>query len=430
MKAISILAYGADPTAQRLATSAIQQAINSAQQNDVIVIPQGRFLTGALFLKSGVSLRLDAGAQLVGSQDLADYPLINTRVAGIDMRWPAGIINIIDCENVSITGTGTIDGQGAIWWQRYWGDDERSGMVGDYSARGLRWVVDYDCQRPRNILVFESQSILLRDFTSRESGFWNMHLCYSRHIAIEGVQISNSAGPSTDGIDVDSCEQVRIERCIVSCNDDNICIKSGRGREAAQKARAARDIVIRGCTLNKGSGITLGSETSGGIERVLIEDNAFNGTGVGFRIKSARNRGGFIRDITVQNLRLTDVRFPVLIQLNWFPQYSYGDQSNLSDKPEHWRKLAECVEGEAGLTAVSGLTIKNMTARRSDSKCFSRAFFIEGYPERPVVGLTLEGILIDASEFGKISGVDGLRFKDVQVTAVEITQDRNDSYER
>ncbi|MBG0550761.1 glycoside hydrolase [Enterobacter hormaechei] len=430
MKAISILAYGADPTAQRLATSAIQQAINSAQQNDVIVIPQGRFLTGALFLKSGVSLRLDAGAQLVGSQDLADYPLINTRVAGIDMRWPAGIINIIDCENVSITGTGTIDGQGAIWWQRYWGDDERSGMVGDYSARGLRWVVDYDCQRPRNILVFESQSILLRDFTSRESGFWNMHLCYSRHIAVEGVQISNSAGPSTDGIDVDSCEQVRIERCIVSCNDDNICIKSGRGREAAQKARAARDIVIRGCTLNKGSGITLGSETSGGIERVLIEDNAFNGTGVGFRIKSARNRGGFIRDIAVQNLRLTDVRFPVLIQLNWFPQYSYGDQSNLSDKPEHWRKLAEGVEGETGLTAVSGLTIKKMTARRSDSKCFSRAFFIEGYPERPVVGLTLEGILIDASEFGKISGVDGLRFKDVQVTSVEITQDRNDSYER
>ncbi|HCU2524556.1 glycosyl hydrolase family 28 protein [Enterobacter hormaechei] len=430
MKAISILAYGADPSAQRLATSAIQQAVNSAQQNDVIVIPQGRFLTGALFLKSGVSLRLDAGAQLVGSQDLADYPLINTRVAGIDMRWPAGIINIIDCENVSITGTGTIDGQGAIWWQRYWGDDERSGMVGDYSARGLRWVVDYDCQRPRNILVFESQSILLRDFTSRESGFWNMHLCYSRHIAVEGVQISNSAGPSTDGIDVDSCEQVRIERCIVSCNDDNICIKSGRGREAAQKARAARDIVIRGCTLNKGSGITLGSETSGGIERVLIEDNAFNGTGVGFRIKSARNRGGFIRDITVQNLRLTDVRFPVLIQLNWFPQYSYGDQSNLSDKPEHWRKLAEGVEGETGLTAVSGLTIKKMTARRSDSKCFSRAFFIEGYPERPVVGLTLEGILIDASEFGKISGVDGLRFKDVQVTAVEITQDRNDSYER
>ncbi|WP_431623933.1 glycosyl hydrolase family 28 protein [Enterobacter quasihormaechei] len=116
MKAISILAFGADPTAQRLSTSAIQQAINTAQRNDVIVIPQGHFLTGALFMKSGVSLRLDAGARLMGSQDLADYPLIDTRVAGIEMRWPAGIINIINCENVSITGTGTIDGQGAVWW--------------------------------------------------------------------------------------------------------------------------------------------------------------------------------------------------------------------------------------------------------------------------------------------------------------------------
>ncbi|MDH1124665.1 glycosyl hydrolase family 28 protein [Enterobacter sp. GD03975] len=430
MKAISILAFGADPTAQRLSTSAIQQAINTAQRNDVIVIPQGHFLTGALFLKSGVSLRLDAGARLMGSQDLADYPLIDTRVAGIEMRWPAGIINIINCENVSITGTGTIDGQGAVWWQRFWGEDEHSGMVGDYSARGLRWVVDYDCQRPRNVLVYESQTILLRDFTSRESGFWNMHLCYSRHIAVEGVQISNSAGPSTDGIDIDSCEQVRVEGCIVSCNDDNICIKSGRGREAAQKARPARDIVIRGCTLNKGSGITLGSETSGGIERVLIEDNAFNGTGVGFRIKSARNRGGFIRDITVQNLRLTDVRFPVLIQLNWFPQYSYGDQGNLSEKPEHWRKLAEGVEGEAGLTAVSRLTLKNIVTRRSANTIFSRAFFIEGYPERPVSGLVLEDIAIDATEFGKISGVDGLHFNDVHVTAREATRDSNDVYER
>ncbi|QLA66438.1 glycoside hydrolase [Enterobacter pasteurii] len=430
MTEISVLAYGADPAAQRPSTSAIQQAINSAHRGDVISIPQGRYLSGALFLRSGVSLRLDAGACLAGSQDLADYPLITTRVAGIDMRWPAGIINIIDCENVSITGTGTIDGQGEIWWRRFWGDDERGEMVGDYGARGLRWVVDYDCQRPRNVLVFESQNITLREFTSRESGFWNLHLCYSRHIAVEDVKITNSAGPSTDGIDIDSCEQVRVERCIVSCNDDNICIKSGRGREAAQNARAARDIVIRGCTLNKGSGIALGSETSGGIERVLIENNAFNGTGVGFRIKSARNRGGFIRDITVQNLQLTDVRFPVLIQLNWFPQYSYGSQDNLSDVPEHWRKLAEGVEGDAGLTEVSGLTIKNITARRSDDQCFSRAFFIEGYPERPVSGLTLDGITIDATEFGKISGVDGLRFNDVLVTARELTRDSNDVYER
>ncbi|MCI1898180.1 MAG: glycoside hydrolase family 28 protein [Enterobacter sp.] len=430
MATISISAYGADATAQRLSTSAIQQAITDSQRNDTVVIPAGRFLTGAIFLKSGMTLHLEAGAELIGSQNLADYPEIDTRVAGIDMRWPAGIVNLINCEDVSITGAGTIDGQGLVWWQRFWGDDEQSGMLGDYSARGLRWVVDYDCQRPRNIVVYESKNIALQDFTSRESGFWNLHLCYSENVSVDGVQISNSAGPSTDGIDIDSCEHVRVERCVVSCNDDNICIKAGRGRDAKQNARGARDIIIRDCTLNKGSGITLGSETSGGIERVLIEHNRFNGTGVGFRIKSARNRGGFIRDITVRNLHLLDVRFPVLIQLNWFPLYSYGQTENLLDKPAHWRKLAEGVDGNEGLTDVCRLTLENISAQRSDRQLFSRALFIEGYPERPISALTLSSLDIDASEFGKISGVDGLIFNDVRIVATAITLDNNDSYER
>jgi polygalacturonase len=78
---------------------------------------------------------------------------------------------------------------------------------------------------------------------------------------------------------------------------------------------------------------------------VLIEHNRFNGTGVGFRIKSARNRGGFIRDIKVRHLQLVDVRFPVMIQLNWFAQYSYGERGDLTDKPDHWRKLADDVQG-------------------------------------------------------------------------------------
>ncbi|MFX4314512.1 glycoside hydrolase, partial [Enterobacter sp. 63] len=195
-------------------------------------------------------------------------------------------------------------------------------------------------------------------------------------------------------------------------------------------ARSARDIVIRDCTLNSGSGITLGSETSGGIERVLIEHNRFNGTGVGFRIKSARNRGGFIRDIKVRHLQLVDVRFPVMIQLNWFAQYSYGERGDLTDKPDHWRKLADDVQGEAGLTHVSNLTLENISARRSETSVFSRAFFIEGYPDRPVSALTLASIVIDASEFGKISGVNGLVLHDVQVTAADTTQDVNDTYER
>ncbi len=303
-------------------------------------------------------------------------------------------------------------------------------MLQTYAAQGLRWVVDYDCQRPRNLVVYESDTILLQDFTSRESGFWNLHLCYSRRLRVQNLTIANSAGPSTDGIDVDSCEQVLIEGCTVSCNDDNICVKAGRGKAAALKGRASRDVVIRHCTLLRGSGITLGSETSGGIERITIEQNRFRGTGVGFRIKSARNRGGFIRDITVRHLDLLDVTFPLMIQLNWFPLYSYGARDDLTDAPAHWRDLAEGVDGEAGLTRVSAIEISDISARRGQQEGFSRAFFIEGYPEQAIDGLTLSAIDIDATEFGKIAGVKRLRFDQVTVNAPTLTQTENDTYER
>lgn len=430
MSHLNICAFGACPDASELATSSVQRAIDAASPGDTVVIPQGRFLCGALFLKSGITLYLSPGAVLLGSTQLGDYPLIDTRVAGIDMRWPAGLININDCQDVCVTGPGTIDGQGAVWWQRFWGEDEQGGMLAQYSARGLRWVVDYDCQRPRNLVVFNSQRVRLASFTSRESGFWNLHLCYSRELRVEEVSVFNSAGPSTDGIDIDACEQVDVCGCVVSCNDDNICIKAGRGKEAWQQGRRARDIRICRCVLHKGSGITLGSETSGGIERVLIEDNQFNGTGVGFRIKSARNRGGFIRDITVRNLSLVDVSYPLMIQLDWFASYSYGDSADLAGKPPHWHKLAAGVEGEDGLTVVSRLSISQLKAQRSAGDVFSRAFFIEGYPERPIDGLLLSGVDIDATEFGKIAGVADMVMENVRVRAEHSTRDAHDTYER
>ena len=107
MADISVLTFGADPSAERISTTAIQQAIAKAKPGDSVVIPAGRYLTGAIFLKSDITLHLAQGAVLLGSQHLDDYPLIDTRVAGIDMRWPAGMINVINARNVSLTGTGT-----------------------------------------------------------------------------------------------------------------------------------------------------------------------------------------------------------------------------------------------------------------------------------------------------------------------------------
>lgn len=430
MARINVMDFDAVPDATSLSTQAIQHAIDSATDGDTVLIPAGRFLSGALFLKSNMTLELADNAVLLGSQQLEDYPQIDSRVAGIDMVWPAALLNINHCRNVTLCGDGTIDGQGAVWWHKFWGDDENSGMLAEYSQRGLRWVVDYDCQRPRNLVVYHSESVTLAGFTSRDSGFWNVHVCYSTQIILQGLRVLNQTGPSTDGIDIDSSQQVRVEGCTVSCNDDNICVKSGRGAEAQQLGRTARDIIIRDCTLLKGSGITLGSETSGGIENVIIEHNRFSGTGVGFRIKSARNRGGWISNIIVRHLTLEDVCYPFMLQLNWFPQYSYSAQSADAEQPPHWRKLASGVEGLAGLTRVENITISHITSSLSQPALFSRAFFIEGAAEQPIDQLRFSDIRLQAQEFGKIAGVSNLIFERVSVDAPAATLTENDAYHR
>jgi len=430
MARINIIDFDAVPDATSLSTQAIQRAIDSAAEGDTVLIPAGRFLTGALFLKSKMTLELAKDAVLLGSQQLEDYPEIATRVAGIDMVWPAAMLNINQCRNVTVCGSGTLDGQGAVWWHKFWGDDENSGMLADYTRRGLRWVVDYDCRRPRNLVVYQSECVTLQDFTSKDSGFWNLHVCYSKQVNLQRLNVMNATGPSTDGIDIDSSQLVRVEGCTVSCNDDNICVKSGRGAEAQQLARTARDIIIRDCTLLKGSGITLGSETSGGIENVIIEHNRFSGTGVGFRIKSARNRGGWIKNIIVRHLIMEDVGYPFMLQLNWFPQYSYSEQPADTEQPSYWRKLAAGVTGDAGLTRVENIRISHISSSLTQPTTFSRAFFIEGTPENPIEQLSFSDITLQAQEFGKIAGVNNLRFERVTVDAPAITREENDTYAR
>lgn len=136
--------YGAKADGKTLDTAAIQRAIDAATKagGGTVVFKSGTYLTGAIFLKSHVCLRVDRGVTLLGVQKLADYPIMPTRVAGIEMRWPAALINTYQQSNVSISGQGVIDGNGKFWWDSYWARRK------DYDNRGLRWAADYDAQRP------------------------------------------------------------------------------------------------------------------------------------------------------------------------------------------------------------------------------------------------------------------------------------------
>lgn len=415
--------YGALGDGKTPDTAALQAAIDAAAEvGGVVSVPAGVYATGSLFLKSGMEFHLADGAVLMGLEDDAAYPLIPSRVAGIEMEWPAGVVNILNQKNVRFTGNGTVNGQGKRWWDRYWGPDKKGGMRRKYEEAGLRWAVDYDCFRPRNVIVYESEDVVLEGFTSKSSAFWNVHICYSRRVEVKNLSIGANPGPSTDGIDIDSCSGVLVEGCRISCNDDSICVKSGRDSDGLRVNRVCENVEIRNCDLREGAGITLGSETSGGIRNVWIHDNHYEGTGCGFRIKSARTRGGLIQDIRVERLVMKNVTEPFCWMLNWNPSYSYCKipEEYRREAPEYWLRLAGEVPAELGMPRVRGIEVRHVRAEADETvSADSCAFCIDGYEEAPMEDIVLEDICVTARRFGHIENVAGVTMKDVNVTIMK-----------
>lgn len=414
-------------------TKEIQERLDQAgKSHGTVRIGPGRYLVGSLFIPSHVTLILEENAVLLGSPEITDYSMRPTRVAGIDMTWPLAILNVYEAENVIIKGKGMIDGQGQTFWEKFWGKDSQSGMMADYADKGLRWAADYDCKRPRNICLYKSSHVRVEGITSIQSGFWNTQLSYCENCQIDGITVKNGPGPSTDGIDIDSSHHITVKNCYVECNDDNICIKAGRGREAFDKKTTCSDILISACVLGKGSGVTIGSETSGGISDITISGLKFKETGIGFRIKSANNRGGYIKNITISDLTMEDVFYPFNLQTNWYEEYSYAqippDYTGVI--PDYWEKIKSDVTGPEKVTAVDGIHIDHVKAKLSHPGVGSRAFYIQGNQERPIHDLTFSDCEIKAQEFGKISGVKDLQFQNVLVSALEMTKNENDHYER
>ena len=269
---LSANSFGAIADSTVLSTEAIQKAIDSCAANGggTVTLQSGYYLTGALFIKSGVNLRLDKDVTLLATPDIHCYPEFRSRIAGIEMIWPSAVINIIGQKNASVSGEGRLDCRGKSWWDKYWE------MRRSYETKGLRWVVDYDCKRIRGILVEESSDISLTGITLMRTGFWGCHVLYSDHCTVKGITVDNNIGghgPSTDGIDIDSSTNILIEDCIIDCNDDNICIKSGRDADGLRVNRPTENVVIRNCTARSGAGlVTCGSETSGSIRNILCSD--------------------------------------------------------------------------------------------------------------------------------------------------------------
>jgi len=367
-------ALGAKADGQANDAAALQGAIDRCAKGDggVVHLTAGTYLSGPLTLRSHVYLVLDKGATLLGSPNMADYPI------RADAPWRRlSLLHADHVEDIAITGAGTVDGNGKVWWD----------------AQMNRQKGTPENPRPLLIDLTNSKQILIDGVTIQNSPQYNITAFWCDGLTVRNVTILNPArgAPNTDGIDPVSTSHVLIEHDTIDTGDDNVAIKSGLV-ERGDPNVPGTDIVIRDCIFRAGHGLSIGSETAGGVRNVTVERVTFTGTRQGIRIKSARGRGNDIGNFTYRDIKMDGVETPIEIT-----EYYTGMVKDDPGQPvtEHTPKFHD-------------ITIENVTATGG-----KRAATIMGLPESPIKDLILKNVTIAAAT--------GMVVQNAQITEENVT---------
>ena len=251
--------YGVKTDSTVVQTEALQAVIDRAAQEGggVVVIPRGTFLSGSLFFKQGTHLHVVEGGKLKGSDRIKHFKILDTRMEGQSLKYFAALVNADGVDGFTISGTGTIDGNGFNYWEEFW-------IRREYN----RQCTNLEAMRPRLTYISNSRNVTVQDVHLINSPFWTNHVYKSDHVRFLDCYIysptSGVKAPSSDAIDLDVCHDVLVRGCYMSVNDDAVVLKGGKGTWADKDPNNGpnSNIIIEDCTYGRVHGcLTLGSES-------------------------------------------------------------------------------------------------------------------------------------------------------------------------
>ena len=384
--------FGALEGGEKSCTEAIRKAIEkcSSSGGGRVIVPEGIFLTGAIYLKSNVNLHLAKGSTLLFSSNPDDYlPLVYTRWEGIECMNYSPFIYAFMEENIAVTGEGTLDGGASDknWWG--WGikgADKKSPATPDVktlnemSEKGVpvedRIFGKGHYLRPNFFVPYLCKNVMIEGVTILRSPMWEVNPVLCSNVIVRGLTITTH-GPNNDGCDPEACKDVLIEKCLFDAGDDCIAIKSGRNEDGRRVGVATENLIIRDCVMKDGhAGVAIGSEIAGGCRNVYIENCKMDSPNLerALRFKSNARRGGIVENIFMRNIEIGQVAEALLTV-----DFLYEEGPNGTYPP----------------------TVKNVYIDNVTAKLTPRLFFITGFK-----GATIDNIFLSNSKFSGLTATE------------------------
>ncbi len=443
----NIVKFGAKSDPFVLNTKSINAAIDecSSKGGGVVLVPGGFWLTGPIVLKSNVNLHVNRDAIIQFTDDFSQYKLLESNWEGVKAVRNQSPLSATNADNIAVTGSGVIDGNGDAWrmvkkgkltegqWKtinerggvlshdkKTWYPSEKSFKGSTVKDPGV-WKADSklsdfdsikDFLRPNMVVLTSCKRVLLEGVTFQNSPAWNLHPLMCEDLIIRNVYAKNPwYAQNGDGIDIESCKNFILENSTFDVGDDGICIKSGKDEQGRKRGMPTENGIIRNnIVYHAHGGFVIGSEMSGGARNLYVSNCTFIGTDIGLRFKTTRGRGGVVENIYIDNINMKDIAGEAIL----FDMYYAAKDPVPQPGEKREAPKVELLPVTEGTPQFKNFFVKNIRCNGAE-----KGIFVRGLPEMSIKNINLSNLSIKAKIGVVCEEADGLNITDLHIEASE-----------